>query len=62
MKARVIVGVVLLILGVTWLLQGIDVLGGSGMSGSSFWAIAGIVVGAIGVNILLGARRRRTDA
>jgi hypothetical protein len=57
---RVILGVVLTLLGTVWFLQGIDVLGGSAMTGSSFWAIAGIVVGAVGVAVLLGARRSRT--
>jgi hypothetical protein len=57
---RVIVGVVLTLLGSIWFLQGIDVLGGSSMTGSSFWAVAGIVVGAAGVAVLLGARRQRS--
>ncbi len=54
------VGVVALILGIVWALQGLNVLGGSGMSGSTFWAIVGPIVAIAGlVLIALGLRRRR---
>jgi hypothetical protein len=59
MKIRVIGGVVLVLIGVVWFLQGIGTLEGSSMTGSSFWAIAGIVAAAVGVTLLLGARRPR---
>ena len=57
-----VAGALLTLLGVTWFLQGINVLGGSGMSGSGFWAIAGLVAAAVGVSLLLGARRLRPGA
>jgi hypothetical protein len=59
MRLRMVIGVVLFLLGAVWFLQGINVLGGSGMSGQGFWAIAGIVVLAIGVKLLRSARRAR---
>jgi hypothetical protein len=52
------VGVVAVVVGVLWSLQGFDVLGGSSMSGSSFWAVVGPVVAVAGlVMIFLGWRR-----
>ncbi len=57
MRARLVVGAILCILGLVWFLQGIDVLGGSGMSGQAFWAVVGVVLIAFGLNLLRGARR-----
>ncbi|MCW2562350.1 MAG: hypothetical protein JWQ31_910, partial [Mycobacterium sp.] len=44
----VLVGGVLAILGLLFTLQGTDVMKGSGMSGTTFWAIAGPVIIVIG--------------
>jgi hypothetical protein len=52
-----VVGIVLGLLGVLWILQGLDVIGGSGMSGHGIWAVIGLVVGAIGVFLVLRSRR-----
>jgi uncharacterized membrane protein YjjP (DUF1212 family) len=60
LTARLIIGVVLVLLGGVWFFQGIDAIGGSAMSGSSFWAIAGIVVVAVGIGLVLAARRQRS--
>jgi hypothetical protein len=46
-------------MGGVWFFQGIDVLGGSGMSGSAFWAVAGAFVFVLGLSLLRGARRSR---
>lgn len=58
-----VVGVVLLVAGIVFALQGFSVLGGTAMSGNSFWAAAGPVIAVIGL-VLLGAaaRRRRQRA
>ena len=59
-RATAIIAAILLVMGIVWLLQGIGVLGGSVMTGSSFWAYMG---GAcILAAIVLGVRalRRRT--
>jgi hypothetical protein len=54
------IGALLVIIGAVWFLQGIDVLGGSGMSGKTQWAIVGPIVVLVGVVLLvLGVRRRR---
>ena len=53
------VGVLAVVLGGLWTLQGLDVVGGSAMSGVSLWAMIGPVVAVIGlVLIVLGVRRR----
>ena len=48
---------VLVLLGALWILQGLDVLGGSGMSGNSIWAVIGLIVGAVGVFLVVRALR-----
>jgi uncharacterized membrane protein len=54
-----IAGALLTIAGTVFALQGFGVLGGSGMSGSHFWAGAGPVVAIVGLILLgLGSRRR----
>ncbi|MDQ6693588.1 MAG: hypothetical protein M3014_04100 [Chloroflexota bacterium] len=53
-------GGVLLLIGIIWMLQGINILPGSFMTGQLFWAFAGavcIVVG--GLMIYAGLRGRR---
>ena len=55
-------GVILTGAGLVWTLQGLNVLPGSVMSGSSFWATAGplvLVVGLVLIAVAI-ARRRRT--
>lgn len=56
-------GLILLALGLLWVLQGADVLGGSFMSGQKLWLGIGIVVAAVGAALAfwgLSARARRT--
>lgn len=55
----IIVGVLLLLVGVIWILQGINVLPGSFMSGRPGYALLGLVVTIVGVVILLRSTRRR---
>jgi nucleoside recognition membrane protein YjiH len=54
-----VVGVLLVLMGGLWFLQGINVLGGSVMSGQSMWVGIGAVVGIIGIGLLVFANRRR---
>jgi hypothetical protein len=57
----VVLGALLALVGVVWLLQGLDVLGGSAMSGHSIWAVVGPIVAVVGlVLLLMGVRRLRT--
>lgn len=53
------VGVLLILIGGLWTLQGIGMLMGSFMSSQPFWAIVGVVVLLLGVLLcFLGLRRR----
>jgi hypothetical protein len=52
------VGAVLVVFGAVWFLQGIDVLGGSGMSGKTTWAVIGPIVAVVGVVVLVNGLRR----
>jgi hypothetical protein len=55
----VLVGGVLALLGLLFTLQGTDVMKGSGMSGTTFWAIAGPVIIVIGLIVAsIGVRGR----
>jgi hypothetical protein len=54
------VGAILILFGIVWFLQGIDVLGGSGMSGKTLWAVVGPIVALAGAALLtVGLRRPR---
>jgi hypothetical protein len=57
-----IVGVVLLLFGSIWFLQGINVLPGSFMTGQIQWAVYGGIAVIVGIILLLRARRRRRSA
>ena len=54
-----IVGSLLTLMGVTWFLQGINVLPGSFMSGQMKWAVNGGIAAVVGVGLLVFANRRR---
>ena len=55
----VLVGGVLALLGLLFTLQGTDVIGGSAMSGTTFWAVAGPVIIVIGLVVAaVGVRGR----
>jgi hypothetical protein len=56
----VIIGGLLELTGIVWFLQGIDVLGGSAMSGKTLWAIVGPIVILVGLALLvIGVRSTR---
>jgi uncharacterized membrane protein HdeD (DUF308 family) len=54
-----IVGVVLMLLGTIWVLQGINVLPGSFMSGQSRWAVRGAILVFAGIAMLVRANRKK---
>ena len=51
------IGAVLILLGLLWILQGFDVIGGSGMSGHAIWAVIGIIIGVVGLVLILRTLR-----
>jgi hypothetical protein len=59
---RIIVGIVLALLGILWILQGADLLGGSGgMNGKGIWIVIGAVVLIAGLAVLAPLRRRQHE-
>jgi uncharacterized membrane protein len=56
----VVVGAVLVLAGVVFTLQGLNILGGSGMSGKALWVVLGPVIAAVGAYLVVrGLRVRR---
>ncbi len=53
-----ILGIVMIVIGAVWFLQGIRVLPGSMMTGSSFWAGTGALMGTLGIALLIWTRWR----
>lgn len=54
-----IIGVIAVLFGVVWTLQGLNIIGGSFMSGNVTFAVIGPLVALVGlILIVLGARRR----
>lgn len=53
-----IVGGLLVLVGIVWFLQGINVLLGSFMTGQPLYAVLGVVLGAFGGGLLFLANRR----
>jgi len=49
-RTLVALGILLVLLGALWTIQGLNVVGGSGMSGNKLWAVIGplvVVAGAL---------------
>ncbi len=55
----VVVGLLMVAVGGLWTLQGLGYVGGSAMSGESFWAIVGPLVAGFGVALLVVTFQRR---
>ncbi len=56
--ARIAVIAVLIAVGLLWIGQGLDIIGGSVMSGSPIWAVIGAVLIAAAVLVAWSGRRR----
>ena len=52
-------GVLFMLMGGVWFLQGINILPGSFMTGQTKWAIYGGLLAVAGIGLLWSARRRR---
>ena len=52
-------GVLLVLMGLIWTLQGLGMLAGSAMTGVKLWAIVGPIVAIIGVLVVARAVRAR---
>jgi hypothetical protein len=49
----------MVVVGLVWTFQGLGYLGGSAMTGESFWAVVGPVVAGLGVALLIVVLRPR---
>jgi hypothetical protein len=58
---RLLIGVALCLIGAVWVGQGVGWIGGSFMSGQAAWAVIGAVAIVLGVVVIRGPRRARTD-
>jgi uncharacterized membrane protein HdeD (DUF308 family) len=52
-------GLLALVIGAVWTLQGLNLLGGSVMSGVTLWAIVGPIVALAGLLLIIFAMRSR---
>ena len=52
-----VLGILLVLIGIVWILQGINVLPGSFMTGQTKWAINGAIAVVAGVLLFLWSRR-----
>jgi hypothetical protein len=57
-RSRIALAVLLTLVGLVWLGQGTGLIGGSAMSGSSFWALVGAVLLAIAAVLVVLEMRR----
>ena len=57
MRARLAIGIVLVVIGLVWFFQGIGVLHGSFMTGQALWAVIGAIALFFGVSLLASTRR-----
>jgi uncharacterized membrane protein HdeD (DUF308 family) len=53
-----VAGVLLLLMGIVWILQGINVLPGSFMTGQTKWAVYGAISAVLGIALIFWASRR----
>jgi uncharacterized membrane-anchored protein YitT (DUF2179 family) len=53
------IGILCLLMGGIWFLQGINILPGSFMTGQTKWAVYGGILLAVGIGLLVWANRRR---
>ena len=57
MAARWVGAAVAALVGIVWILQGLDIKKGDGMSGHPIWAVLGVVLLLLAVALVRGARR-----
>jgi hypothetical protein len=58
-RVAMVLGILMILMGGVWFLQGINLLPGSFMTGQMRWAVYGGILAVLGVGLVLGGRRRR---
>jgi hypothetical protein len=56
----IVLGVLAVLLGIAWTLQGLNILGASAMSGHLQYTVLGVIVLVIGLALVWVGSRRRT--
>ena len=59
MRGRIVIGLVTELIGIVWILQGLNIRKGDGMSGHGIWAVLGAVLVVLGTSLVIGAFRAR---
>ncbi len=54
-------GLILALFGLIWALQGFGVLGGSQMSNTTTWSVAGPITALVGIGVAVASWRRRSS-
>jgi uncharacterized membrane protein len=57
-RFRLAIAIVLLAVGLLWVGQGLNLLGGSTMSGQPFWAVVGVALVVVAAGVAWTARGR----
>ena len=57
-RFRLAISLVLLAVGLLWFGQGLNLLGGSAMSGQPFWAVVGVALIGVAAGVAWAARGR----
>jgi hypothetical protein len=57
-KVLLVAGVALILTGIVWILQGMDILKGSFMTGSGFWLSMGVLAVLLGIPAVIRGMRR----
>jgi hypothetical protein len=58
---RIVAGGIAGLIGVVWILQGLDIRKGDGMSGHAEWAFLGAILLFLGAALVVGGLRARRD-
>jgi len=58
-RGRIVIGLVVELIGIVWILQGLNIRKGDGMSGHGIWAVLGAVLVVLGTSLVIGAFRIR---
>jgi uncharacterized membrane protein HdeD (DUF308 family) len=60
-RGRIVIGLVTELIGIVWILQGLNIRKGDGMSGHGIWAVLGAVLVVLGASLVIGAFRARAE-
>ena len=54
------IGAIVAVMGLVFMFQGLGVIGGSAMTGSTLWAILGPIIALVGIVLVVVGMRRKT--